>query len=148
MRIIHDAVRFVAKIRKNVCKDELSRSPLTLLRFEWKGNSIECDWLMRSPDPWDRDIPAHVARELQTQQALRDALYLRSLVLDSFPAVMHAELRMFRSNEEHELELMMTGRVSRANEVLHRVTSVAMRAKLCGFQFVLSNGAFDRLVAA
>ena len=35
---------------------------------------MECDWLMRPADPWDKDLPAHLARENQTLQALRDAL--------------------------------------------------------------------------
>lgn len=127
---------------------ELSREPLTLLRFEWRGDFVECDWLMRPPDRWDKDLPERVTRAHQTLQAFRDALSLRALILDSFPAVTEAELRMFRSDRNHQLEMVMSGRVSRSNEVFHRVSSLAMRAKLCGFHFVLSNGSFDRPIVA
>jgi hypothetical protein len=147
MNAIRNAATFLKNARKKLRQGELSRSPLTLLRFEWKGNFFQCDWLMRPVDPWDQDLPERMARANQTQQAFRDALGLRELIFDSFPAAINAELRMFRSNEDHTLELMMTGRVSRSDEVLFRVTSIAMRAKLCGFQFVLSNGALDRLMA-
>jgi hypothetical protein len=43
---------------------------------------------------------------------------------------------------------MMSGRVSRSNEVLDRVSSVVMRAKLCGFNFTLSNGVFEEPLVA
>jgi hypothetical protein len=147
MSIVRYAARFVMKARRKMRQGELSREPLTVLRFEWKKDFIECDWLMRPADCWDRDLPEHMAREHQTLQALRDALSLRALILESFPAVMNADLRMFRIDQHHGLELMMTGRVSRSNEVIHRVSSLAMRAKLCGFQFVLSDGVFDQPIA-
>ena len=73
---------------------------------------------------------------------------LRALILESFPAVINAELRMFRADRNHRLELMMSGRVSRSNEVLDRVSSVVMRAKLCGFNFTLSNGVFEEPLVA
>ncbi len=98
---------------------------------------MECDWLMRPPDPWDKDLPAHLAKENQTLQALKDALKLREVIFESFPAVINAELRMFRAGGDHRLELMMTGKVNRFNDPFERVASVAMRAKLCGFDFHL-----------
>jgi hypothetical protein len=147
MRIIRDAARFVMKARRQMRQGELSREPFTVLRFEWKNDLIECDWLMRPADRWDKYLPEHIVREHETLQALRDALSLRALILESFPAVMNAELRMFRIDQNHHLELMMTGCVSRSNEVIHRVSSLAMRAKLCGFQFVLSDGVFDQPIA-
>ena len=82
-----------------------------------------------------QDLPEHLARENQTLQALRDALSLREVVFKSFPAVVNADLRMFRADDEHRLELVMRGSTSRSNEALYRVASVAMRAKLCGFHF-------------
>jgi len=96
--------------------------------------------LMRPPDPWDADIRPRLAREQQTLQALRDALGLRRMIFISFPSVMTAELRMYRDAQGDELELMMTGSVSRTNEVLERVASVVMRARLCGFHFTLASG--------
>jgi hypothetical protein len=146
MKELHYLSQFLGKARHQMRSGTYSREPLTLLRMEWKGDLVECDWLMRSPDPWDRDLPVHLAMENQTLQALRDALNLRELVFRSFPAVINADLRMFRANDEHQLELVMRGSISRCDEVLHRVASVAMRAKLCGFHFKLAEGAQKSLV--
>jgi hypothetical protein len=106
---------------------------------------VECDWLMRPPDPWDKDLPAHLATENQTLQALRDALSLREVIFESFPAVINAELRMFRADGEHRLELVMTGKVNRFNDPFERVASLAMRAKLCGFDFRLEARELERM---
>ncbi len=109
---------------------------------------MECDWLMRPADQWDKDLPAHLARENQTLQALRDALSLRETIFKSFPAVITAELRMFRADPLHRLELMMTGSVSRSNETFERVASIAMRARLFGFHFNVEQGELGRLTSA
>ena len=140
MKPIHDAANFVHGARKKLRTGEFSREPLPLLRLEWVPECVECDWLMRPPDPWDAGIPPQLAREHQTLQALRDALDLRRMIFNSFPSVMTAELRMYRDPGGDELELMMTGSVSRTNEVLERVASVVMRARLCGFHFTLASG--------
>jgi hypothetical protein len=148
MMLIHDAGSFVKVVRKKMRQGVLSRQPLTMLRLEWRGDFVECDWLMRAPDTWDKVLPEYTIRQHQTLQAMRDALNLRALILESFPAVVSAELRMFRADRNHRLELMMSGRVSRSNEVLDRVSSVVMRAKLCGFNFTLSNGVFEEPLVA
>jgi hypothetical protein len=41
--------------------------------------------------------------------------------------------------------LMMTGSLERADEVLPRVASVAMQAKLCGFRFTLAEGVLESM---
>jgi hypothetical protein len=145
MRELLLAADFLARVRRRLRFGALSREPLLLLRFEWKGDSVECDWLMRPPDPWDKMLPPHLAKQNQTLQALRDGLSLRDVIFDSFPAVVNGQLRMLRSDGEHRLELMMTGSINRSNEVLQRVASVAMRAKLCGFQFTLEAGELARM---
>lgn len=141
MKPIREAGKFVRGARKRLRTGTFSREPLKLLRLEWMPECVECDWLMRAADPWDADIPTRLAREQQTLQALRDALDLRRMIFDSFPSVMRAELRMYRDGDDEDgLELMMTGSVSRTNEVLERVASVVMRARLCGFHFTLASG--------
>lgn len=140
MKIIRESAEFLKRVRRKLRFGAISREPLLLLRFEWKGDSIECDWLMRQADSWDRELPVHLARENQTLQALRDALGLREVIFGSFPAVVTAELRMFRADAAHRLELVMTGSVSRSNETFERVASIAMRARLCGFHFTLVEG--------
>lgn len=141
MRPLFETAKFLRQTRKRMRSGDLSREPLLLLRVEWKGDSVECDWLMRPVDPWDKYLPPHLARENQTLQSLRDALQLREIVFRCFPAVSIAHLRMFRPDEDHRLELVMTGSVTRANEILHRVASLAMRARLCGFNFNMNDGA-------
>jgi hypothetical protein len=147
MRELVHAADFLSRVRRKLRYGALSREPLLLLRFEWRGDSMECDWLMRPPDPWDQDLPEHLARDNQTLQALRDALSLREVIFESFPAVTNADLRMFRADGEHRLELVMTGKVNRYNDAFERVASLAMRAKLCGFHFTLKTGEMERLTA-
>ncbi len=145
MSVLMDTSHFVSELRRKMRFGEYSREPLTLLRLEWKRDSVQCDWLMRLNDPWDSSLPPHLARENQTLQALRDALDLRESIFRCFPAVEYACLRMFRVAPNRHLELVMTGTLSRTNEVLHRVTSVAMRARLCGFHFTLAEGALKSM---
>lgn len=147
MKELLHAAGFLSRVRRKLRYGALSREPLLLLRFEWRGDSMECDWLMRPPDPWDQDLPEHLARDNQTLQALRDALSLREVIFKSFPAVTNADLRMFRADGEHRLELVMTGKVNRYNDGFERVASLAMRAKLCGFHFTLKTGGMEKLSA-
>ena len=144
IELLH-AARLLRRTRRKLRQGEDSREPLQLLRIEWKKNAVECDWLMRVPDPWDVDLPDHVARQNQTHQALKDAMCLRNAIFDSFPAVTTADLRMYRADAEKQLELVMTGSVSRSNEVSQRVASLVMRARLCGFNFNLCSGGLESL---
>lgn len=136
--------KFVKRARSKLRNGELSREPVKLLRLEWMPERVECDWLMRPPDPWDAHIPLHCARENETSQALKDALTLRNMIFRAFPAVGMAELRMFRLDADEQLELMMTGTIARNDQLYERVPSMAMRAKLCGFQFTLAHGVLER----
>lgn len=148
MREVFQAAKFLSMTRRKLRYGAYSSEQLLLLRFEWKGDSVECDWLMRPPHPWDRDLARHVARENQTLQALKDALTLRAAIFESFAAVSNADLRMYRTDSEHHLELVMTGSVTRSNEVFERVASMVMRAKLCGFHFSLSGGELESMPSA
>ncbi len=145
MKTLVDVAEFVRRVHRRMRFGQFSREPLRLLRLEWKGNELECDWLMRPADPWDVDLPARAVEENQTLQALRDALHLRNIVFASFPAVDNAELRMFRIGADGLPELVMSGSVVRANEILERVASIAMRARLCGFRFTQDEGSLERL---
>ena len=140
MKPIRETATFVRGARRRLRTGELSREPLKLLRLEWVPECVECDWLMRPADSWAADLPQRLAHEHETLQALRDALDLRRMIFHFFPSVMNAELRMYRDTGGDELELMMTGSVSRTNEVLERVASIVMRARLCGFHFTLASG--------
>jgi hypothetical protein len=145
MKVLTDIAKFLRRTKRQLRSGELSREQLNLLRVEWKGDLVECDWLMRPVDPWDKYLPPRLARENQTLQAIRDALKLREIILRSFPAVSHANLRMFRA-DGNQLELVMTGSVNRWDEEFHRVPSVMMRAKMCGFRFTVAEGALRGLV--
>ncbi len=131
---------FLSRAHRRMRYGTFSREPLRLLRLEWKETTVECDWLMRAPDPWDRVLSQRLAQEHRSLQALRDALRLRDLVFDAFPRLSQADLRMYRQEPGQQLEMLMSGTVHRANEILQRVPSVAMRAKLCGFEFSLAEG--------
>ena len=90
MRVLAEVARFLRRTRRQLRSGELSREPLQLLRVEWKGDLLECDWLMRPVDPWDKYLPPELATENQTLQAFRDALKLRAIIFRSFPqSVLH-----------------------------------------------------------
>jgi hypothetical protein len=61
------------------------------------------------------------------------------------PQIDAATLRVYRAAPEQSRELIITGRVSREDEVPQHVSSGVMRAKLCGFHFVLESGVLQGL---
>jgi len=148
MNELLDAIEFLGRIRRRLRFGEFSREPLKLLRLEWKESAVECDWLMRAPDAFDAFVPKSICDHHVSTQSLRDALSLREIVFRAFPRIDCANLRMFRRGQDGNLELMMTGTVKRSDESLPRVPSVAMRAKLCGFRFTLSQGVLESLQSA
>ena len=147
MTEILNTVDFLAKARRKMRFGDYSREPLKLLRLQWTEVRVECDWVMRPPDAWDKFLPKPLAEKHQTHQALRDAMNLRDVLFESFPKAALADLRMFRSDGDEHSQLMLTGTVARSNEIMHRVPSVAMRAKLCGFRFTLTQGVLESLHA-
>ena len=145
MNELLDIAEFLARTRRKLRSGEFSRQPFKLLRLEWKESEVYCDWLMRAPDAWDAFVSKSIADQHVSIQALRDALSLREIVFRSFPRIECANLRMFRSTDDGSLELMMTGTVKRSDEILPRVPSIAMRARLCGFRFTLAQGVLKSL---
>jgi hypothetical protein len=145
MKEILGAVGFFQAIRNQMRFGEFSRLPIHLHRFSITAETAECDWFMRPPDPWDVPLPRRQREENLTQQALLDGLKIRELIFRGFPQVQRAELKVFRQFESGEPELIMTGTVQRETEVLPRVASLVMRAKLYGFRFSLDGGALERM---
>ena len=144
MREILDTIGFFQAIRNQMRFGEFSRLPVRVRRFVVKDDSAECDWFMRPPDPWDVDLSPRVREEHLTQQVLLDGLKIRELIFRGFPQVQHAELKVFRESQDANHELVMTGKVLRDTEVLPRVASLVMRAKLHGFRFSLDGGVLER----
>ena len=147
MREILGTIGFFQAIRNQMRFGEFSRLPIRLQRFEIKADSAECDWFMRPPDPWDVHLPTRQRGEHLTQQALLDGLKIRELIFRGFPQVQRAELKVYRECDSEAAihELVMTGAVLRETEVLPRVASLVMRAKLYGFRFSLDGGVLERM---
>jgi|SRR5579864_6060855 len=124
---------------------ELSRAPLRLLRFQLQGRTAECDWVSRSADEWDRDISRRISDANVSAQALQDAIAVRDLLFYALPAVDTASLRVFRESPAGDRELIITGTISREEQIPRYVASVAMRAKLLGLQFWLEDGVLEAL---
>lgn len=119
--------------------------PLKLVRLELREDFAECEWIARQNDPWDAELPPEIRANNETWQALRDALRVRAALFKSIPEVRNARLRLHRQLEAGRTELIITGSVSREDELLPRVSSLVMQAKLCGLQFNLSDGVFESL---
>jgi hypothetical protein len=145
MKPLWEAADFVRRVRRQLRFGELSRAPLQLLRLELRGGFAECEWMARPPDPWDADLKAGIALRNQTLQALQDALAVRELIFDMLSEVRSAKFRVYRTTATESSELIITGTVAREDQPPLRVSSVAMRAKLCGFHFSLEDGVLKAL---
>ena len=145
MKWIFATAELVWRIRRQLRFGERSRLPLKLLRMELHEDSAECEWLARPNDPWDVELPAHVREQNETWQALRDALSVREALFQSLPEVRCARFKVYRQQKAADPELIISGTVSRDDEVPPRLASLVMRAKLCGLRFNLSDGMLESL---
>jgi hypothetical protein len=140
MRQLWQVADFVRALRREMRFGQISRAPLKLLRTELRGDSLECDWIARPPDIWDSSLRRSVRDRNESQQTLLDAITVRNLVFDALPKIDCAVLRAFRQPAREPPEMIILGTVSREMPEVHRVSSLAMRAKLFGFCFVLEDG--------
>ena len=139
---------FVRGLRREMRFGELSRAPVRLLRLELSGESLSCDWLARPADIWDESLDWRERERNVSEQALRDAIRVRDLIFDALPNVQEAMLRSLRSSGAREPpELIISGMAVREAPPIFRVSSLVMRAKLCGFQFEIEDGILQALVA-
>jgi hypothetical protein len=138
-----DASQFLRGLRVQMRFGELTRAPLQMLRFQVVGDAVECDWLARSADPWDRDLSHGIGHRHASIQALKDAIDVRALLFYSLPEVESARLRIFRDSSRQSREIIITGYVERKDSSFRSVRSLAMRAKLLGFRFSLDDDILD-----
>jgi hypothetical protein len=115
------------------------------LRLELEGESVECDWMARPPDPWDADLPRQTAEHHSSLQALEDAIAVRDLLFETLPEAQSAAFRVFRQTGREPPELIIGGTVTRDAGGRQEVSSLAMRAKLCGLRFRLEDGILEGL---
>jgi hypothetical protein len=118
----------------------LSRAPLNLMRLEWRPAHIDCDWIARSNDEWDKDLSKPLTGARASLQALEDAILVRDLLFFTFPNISSATLRAFRQASDDEPELIIEGTVGKPEPARWNVRSLVMQAKLCGFRFYLDDG--------
>jgi hypothetical protein len=144
MKWIFAAAEFIWKFRQQLRFGERSRLPLKLVRMELREGYAECDWIARRTDPWDVDVAGVVRDQNETWQALLDAISVREVLFASIPQVQAARLKVYRQQQAGEPELIITGTVSREDQP-PRVSSLAMRAQLYGFQFFLEDGSLRPL---
>jgi hypothetical protein len=135
-----DIINAVLRLRIQLRFGRLSRAPLRLLRVEWRGDHVNCDWIARAHDEWDEDLPRNLAEGNASLQALEDAIVVRELLFYALHDISSATFRVYRQAANETRELIITGTVSREEPVRLNVNSLPMRAKLCGFQFSLDDG--------
>jgi hypothetical protein len=145
MRLLWNFADFGRAVRRQMRFGNLSRAPIRLLRLEWQANFVECDWLARTADPWDADLPRQVSDENASVQALHDAMTLRELLFAELPEIQKAKLRAFRQAAGGRPELIITGTVNRDEKISRHIASTSMRAKLLGFQFWFADGSLAAL---
>ena len=144
MKWIFAAAEFLRRFRRQLRFGERSRLPLKLVRLEFGEDYAECEWVARGNDPWDMDVAPVIREQNQTCQALQDALSVREVLFASIPQLQAARLKVYRQQEAGEPELIISGTVSR-EDYPPRVSSLAMRAQLYGFQFFLEDGSLRPL---
>lgn len=140
MKAVWEAANFLSSVRRRLRFGELSRQRLQMLRLEVRGECVECEWMARPADTWDEHLPVALREKNQALQALRDAMRIRELLFDAFPGARSAKLFAYRKDAKEDPELIVTGTVTREDEAPPRVPSLVMRAKLCGFRFLLTDG--------
>jgi hypothetical protein len=128
------------RLRLQLRYGRLSRAPLRLLRLEWRGDHVDCDWIARPQDKWDADLPRKLGESNASLQALEDAIVVRDLLFYALHDISSATFRVYREVSDELRELIITGTVSRFEPAAWDVSSVVMRAKLYGFQFCLDEG--------
>ena len=130
---------FLRRVRSHMQFGEQSRAPLKLVRLEVKEDVAECEWIARPADVWDKDLPARVRGEHEIDQALRDALGIREALFALVPQVRYARVKVYRHPGTSAAQVIITGDLSREDEPPPRLSSLVMRAKLCGLRFNLSD---------
>jgi|SRR5271166_4341052 len=140
MRLLWEVADFARKLRREMRFGEISRAPLRLLRLELRNDTLECDWITRPSDVWDSSLRRAERDRNESQQVLLDAITIRNLVFDALPKIDCAVLRAFRRSAREPPEMILLGTVSREMPDVHRVSSLAMRAKLYGFCFSFEDG--------
>jgi hypothetical protein len=136
---------FVRRLRAQLRFGELSRAPLQLLRLEVQTSSAECEWIARPADRWDSALQTGVAERNASTQALTDAIQIRELLFLALPNLRSAVVRVFRHSANEKPQLIIEGTVAREQRVSTSIRSLAMRAKLFGLHFRLTDGVLEDL---
>ena len=135
-----DVRNVITRLRVQLRFGRLSRSPLRLIRLEWRGEHVDCDWIARSADEWDRGLPRCIGENNASLQALEDAIVVRNVLFYTLREISTATFRVYRAPEGEAPELIIAGTVTRPEPVRWNIHSLVMRAKLSGFEFCLDDG--------
>src|SRR5436189_5385305 len=121
----------ITRLRVQLRFGRLSRAPLRLLRLEWRGDHVDCDWIARLQDEWDRGLPRHVSDGQTALQALEDAIVVRELLFYTLHDISSATFRVYRQVPDEPAELIITGTVTKPEQFRSDVHSTVMGAELC-----------------
>jgi hypothetical protein len=139
MKWLYDISDFLRRVRREMRFGERSRAPLKLVRLAVTEDVAECEWIARPADVWDKDLPAKVRGENEIHQALVDALGIREALFNLVPQIRYARVKVYRYPGTSAAQVIITGDLSREDEPPPRLSSLVMRAKLCGLRFNLSD---------
>jgi hypothetical protein len=142
------ASEFMRGLRIRMRFGQLSRARLGLLRLQMIDSAVECEWMARSPDPWDADLSRSVQQRHASIQTLRDAIDVRALLFDLMPQMETLYLRTYRRCSDHERELIIEGYAQRNDHAARNVHSLVMRAKILGFRFDIDGNALRNIATA
>jgi hypothetical protein len=140
-----NASQFFRGLRVQMRFGELTRAPLQLLRLQILAEIVECDWLARAPDPWDADLSRSIQQRHASLQTIRDAIDVRALLFDTLPQVKTAYFHVYRESSNYAQEMIIKGCTQRSDSAFRSIRSLAMRAKVLGFQFNLERDTLCRI---
>jgi hypothetical protein len=135
-----DISNVITRLRVQLRFGTLSRAPLRLLRLEWRPDHVDCDWVARVNDAWDKDLSKCLSDANASLQALEDAIVVREMLFSELPGISSATLRVYRPVTDEPGELIIAGTVTKPERTRWNVRSLVMQAKLSGFHFCLDDG--------
>src|SRR5207302_8919663 len=91
-----DIRNVITRLRVQLRFGRLSRAPLRLLRLEWRGDHVGCDWIARLDDEWDKALPSRMSEGNAALQALEDAIVVRELLFYALHDISSATFRVYR----------------------------------------------------
>src|SRR5689334_22737534 len=100
IKLLCDIRDVITRLRVQRRFGGLSLTPLLLLRLEWRGHHVDCDWITCLHNHWGKDLPKRVSDSDATLQTLEDAIIVREMLFYTLHEISTATFRVYRQAAE------------------------------------------------